>query len=418
MRVRFVAGRLNPTGGLTLATTRLARTLSEAGHAAEVVYAAGEPPTADGPRIRREDDLPDDGESVVAGDAVTVRRMLSRGDPDLLVVADPDPGLLRAASEVAPSILHSHVHDAVCPDGTRFWHRLRQPCRVVGGWKCLALRPVLGCSGRRRVLRPDPVREHQQRMGLLRSGRVGVVAISNEQRRLLREAGVPDRFVTVVPNLGIRRSAGDLAEAADRTPPTDRNTVAFIGRLDKAKGAEVLPEVASRLAEEDVRLRVFGDGYLRGSLAADLEPGVLGGRIDQRRVSGVLLWTRGVAFTSLWPEPGGIVGLDAQLFGAPLAAFRVGAALDWPAAELFAPGDGEQMAGWLADRPPVDTARRANVAADRQARYWQEVGRAAAATFTDFVATGTFDGGSESTVSDVLSLAMDPAGRSAGEAGT
>lgn len=119
-------------------------------------------------------------------------------------------------------------------------------------------------------------------------------------------------------------------------------------------------------------------------------PGCLRGSISQTKIAGVLAWARAVVFPSLWPEPGGIVGLDAQLFGVPMASFAVGAALDWPETELFRPGDSKAMADWLASQPPSFKPRDADVIAGRQSAYWERVGQRASQALEAFCKTGRF----------------------------
>src|SRR5262249_5032469 len=143
--------------------------------------------------------------------------------------------------------------------------------------------------------------------------------------------------IAVLPNLGIRMTAAKLAAVSSRTPEDWRDATAFVGRLSKAKGGQLLGALSGSLPK-DARLRVFGDGYMATRLAS-LPSGVLCGHVDQDSVTGVLMWARAAVFPSLWPEPGGIVGVDAQTIGVPLGAFDVGAARYWPTAERFSPGD-------------------------------------------------------------------------------
>ena len=166
----------------------------------------------------------------------------------------------------------------------------------------------------------------------------GIVAVSTDQAQLYAAHGVSLTRMAVVPNLSIRMTADELHAVAAATPERWRNAVAFFGRLTKAKGAALLPDIADALGE-DMRLRVFGEGYLAKGLE-HLLSGSLCGQIRQPEVAGVLMWARAVVFPSLWPEPGGIVGVDAQIMGIPVAAFDVGAARFWPAAARFPQGDG------------------------------------------------------------------------------
>jgi hypothetical protein len=379
----FVRGVM-PEGGLALASFRLAAALVEAGAEAEVLYCAGDPPPARAGLASRVEVDPAD--STAPRD---LRAALREAAPDVVVVGSGETADLRAAADVAPTLMHAHLHLGVCADTSRYWNRLRRPCAVTAGWKCAALRPVLGCNELKETLRPAAVAEQKRLLGLLREGGVGVLCVSTDQAERYIRHGVPAERVAALPNLGIRMAADELARAAESIPEGWRSAIAFVGRLSKTKGAELLPDLQRELSP-DARLRVFGEGYLESRLAS-LSPEALCGHVDQDAVAGALMWARGFVFPSLWPEPGGIVGVDALLMGVPVAAFDIGAGRYWPAAERFRRGDVAGMARWLDRRPALTGARDPHAVAAAQASYWSLVGERAARELASFAATRSFD---------------------------
>jgi glycosyltransferase involved in cell wall biosynthesis len=384
MRLAIVVRRVLPEGGLTLSAFRLAAALGEAGHEAEVIYDAGEPPA----------DLAAYGRRVpfVEEGASTSRRLaaaLEAAGVDAVLVDSGQVADLRAAAAVAPTAIHANMHDAVCPDRSRYWARAKQPCRVRAGWRCAALRPVLGCSGAHRALDPRPLVAQREILDLLRDGGLGVVAVSTDQAELYARHGVAAERIAVLPNLGIRASADSLAEAARQTPEGWRGATAFFGRLSKQKGGQLLADLADRLPAA-ARFRIFGDGYLGRRIAATQPAEVMCGHVPQSAVTGVMMWARALAFTSLWPEPGGIVGVDAQLMSVPVAAFDVGAPRHWPAARRFSPGDVDAMADWLARCEEPAGRRDPEAVAAAQAGYWARIGARGAELMGDLAGRGTF----------------------------
>ncbi len=387
MFVRFVIPGVGSSGGLFLAAYRLATVLTEAGHRCELTV----PPSLGSAaasgitlQVRIVDELPETAHGPVA-DKISLRRGLSAGAPDLLIIGHGSFDVLDASASVGPTMLHAHVSWPACPDATRYWHRVGRPCAVRAGVKCLALRPALGCGGRAEVVTPRYVLNWHRLIKLLASETVGTIAISGPQAALMCEHGIPEDKLTVLPNLGMRMQPREIADAAANVPEGDRSAVAYFGRLSKAKGASMLPRFAARAPAPG--LRIFGDGYLGASLAPALGDS-LRGNVPQHQVAGVLAWARAVVFPSRWPEPGGIVGLDAQLFGVPLASFALGAALDWPATELFKLGDSNAMAAWLASQPTVFRSRDADAISARQAIYWGRVQQRASAMLNLFATTG------------------------------
>jgi glycosyltransferase involved in cell wall biosynthesis len=386
MKTTLFVREVIPEGGVALATFRLATTLVEAGGDAEVLYCAGEPP-ADMAGLGRRIG----GQS--QGSPRDLRAALEEAAPQVIVIGSGEEDDLRAAREVAPTVLHAHLHMGTCADASRYWYRLKRPCAVKGGWKCTAIRPVLGCNELRETLKPSAVARQQRLLALLKSSDVGVLCVSTDQAELYIRHGMPQSRVACVPNLGIRMGAEELGRAAQSVPEEWRSAIAFVGRLSKTKGGELLPQLHSLLSPS-AHLRVFGEGYLGGTLSA-LPPSVLCGHVSQEAVAGILMWARALVFPSLWPEPGGIVGIDAQVMGVPLAAFDIGAGRHWPAAERFDRTDLEGMACWLDARESRSEARDAAAVAAAQARYWQRIGVWTRKELTRFGASGEFAGSSE-----------------------
>jgi glycosyltransferase involved in cell wall biosynthesis len=116
----------------------------------------------------------------------------------------------------------------------------------------------------------------------------------------------------------------------------ESDTVLFAGRMTSLKGGHVLVEAASRAArmrKRPVRLLMAGDGPQRAewqTLAASRGvPAEFTGWVgndDRARVYGRAM---AVAVPSLWPEPFGLIGLDAASLGRPAVAFDVGGIGEW-----------------------------------------------------------------------------------------
>lgn len=388
--VRFVVPDVDRSGGVFHGATRLATALTEQGLDCDVVISPSDrqrravaPGLFDLRTLELLGGRPERNPTSLRG----LRAALADGGPELLVVDQGDVEVLETAASVAPTVLHAQMSWPACPDATRYWHRAERECTVRAGWKCLPIRPLLGCSGLSDAVRPLPVLRRRRLADMISGGELSVIAISGPQAQLLREAGAPDGRLCVVPNLGMRLSADELARAAAEVAIDDRSAVVFFGRLTKSKGGLLLERIA-RVAPAP-GLRVFGDGYLRDALRPVLA-GQLRGAVGQAGVAGMLTWARAVVFPSLWPEPGGIVGIDAQLFGVPTGAFAVGSPLDWPGVQRFAPGDGAALARWAADRPDVTRPRDPAAIAERQRRYWDRVGARAAIAVRSLLQVGRF----------------------------
>jgi glycosyltransferase involved in cell wall biosynthesis len=114
------------------------------------------------------------------------------------------------------------------------------------------------------------------------------------------------------------------------------DTILFGGRMTSLKGGHVLIDAAARagaILGRKVRVLMAGDGPQRaawqrqaGSLGVETE--FTGWVAAEDRPS---VYSRGLflAVPSLWPEPFGLIGLDAAALGKPAVAFDVGGVREW-----------------------------------------------------------------------------------------
>ncbi len=144
----------------------------------------------------------------------------------------------------------------------------------------------------------------------------------------------------------------------DADPPIERpatDRVFFAGRLTKLKGGSLLVRAmaqASKTLRRPLVLIVAGEGPERETmerLARRLGLAVeFHGWVDRTKCVALMRGVDLLAAPSLWPEPFGLVGLEAGCVGLPAVAFDVGGIRDWlrpgQSGEM-APGDPPTVAG-------------------------------------------------------------------------
>lgn len=117
-------------------------------------------------------------------------------------------------------------------------------------------------------------------------------------------------------------------------PPliADKPRIFTAGRLSAGKGFDLLIDI---LAELDMpfELRIAGDGPDREQLEKrahdkNISVDFLGYLMPERLIEHYH-WSRVVVFPSTYPEPFGIVGLEAMGAARPVVAFDVGGVSDW-----------------------------------------------------------------------------------------
>jgi glycosyltransferase involved in cell wall biosynthesis len=160
--------------------------------------------------------------------------------------------------------------------------------------------------------------------------------------------------------------------------PPGSGSVCFVGRLARTKGVDVLIR-AVRSAPSVRRLEVVGDGYHRAELEA-LARGTgidvrFHGWLSPREVRAVMSGVDVIAVPSVWPEPFGIVGLEAMAAGRAVVASRIGGIPEWlddgRTGTLVTPGAVDELAAALehAAGDPSSAARMGRTGWDRVARF-------------------------------------------------
>ena len=231
----------------------------------------------------------------------------------------------------APVVKMMHGYLGTCVSGQKaFLFPDATACSRTCGPACLVL------YGPRRCGRLDPAeaianyRWAARQRALFPRYQSLVVASRHMQAEYLAHGVEPSR-VHVLP-LFAAPHAHPAAPSSGR-----RVDVAFAGRLTPLKGAGALvaaAQSASRSLGRKVSVVLAGEGPERASLAAAARgyPGVeleAPGWLNPQLLNGLFARATVLAVPSLWPEPFGLVGLEAGSLGVPAIAFDVGGISEW-----------------------------------------------------------------------------------------
>ena len=254
----------------------------------------------------------------------------------------------RALAARWPVVKFMHGYFGTCIGGQkRHGFPVAQPCDRTFGIACLALYGPRHCG----ELKPGTfVRQYRwarEQHGLLSRYRTMVVASEHMKQEFVRN-GVPPSQIHVNPlfpthkhqfagkhefvGSGFSRTKARLK--ADST--SEESCVAFVGRMTVLKGGDLLVDAvaqASTTLGRPIRLLLIGDGPQR----AVWEQRALSRRVPYTSTG----WLNGderwaalrqatlLALPSSWPEPFGLVGLEAAALGIPAVAFDVGGVREW-----------------------------------------------------------------------------------------
>ena len=200
-------------------------------------------------------------------------------------------------------------------------------CARTLGPACLALYGPRHCG----VLKPSALvngyRWARSQQQLLPRYRTVVVASQHMVDEYARHGAPRDRLalLPLFPSLPI--GAHDSGS---------NDTVLFLGRMTTLKGGDILVRAVGRATAElgrPIRLIMGGDGPQRPEwqrlaqrerVAADFP-----GWLDSTRRLAALAHAAVLAVPSVWPEPFGLVGLEAAARGVPAVAFDTGGIRQW-----------------------------------------------------------------------------------------
>ncbi len=239
--------------------------------------------------------------------------------------------LERALLAIAPAVLFAHSYVGLCISGSRTWQKTNTPCTRSLGPGCLVKYFPSRCGGRSPVTMWQDYRRQRARHDLHRRYAAIIVA-SWHMAATFAPAGI-NRRVHVMPV---------PVPAPVANAPRERGTpikMVFAGRLERLKGVQFVVEAAAEACAQlgiAGQLRVIGDGPMRVAIEEGarshqsdrLQVSVQGWQNDQRR-DAVLADADVLLVPSVWPEPFGLIGLEAARFGVPAAAFSSGGIPEW-----------------------------------------------------------------------------------------
>ncbi|HWT59854.1 MAG TPA: glycosyltransferase family 4 protein [Rhizobium sp.] len=222
------------------------------------------------------------------------------------------PAIFKALAQVAGRcVVHAHDFFTACPNGAFFDYQAQEIClrRPLGGG-CIAT----ACDKRSYSHKLWRVARGSNILRLLKGqaefGRI--ILLHEKMASFLVGTGYrPERLTTIrnpVAPLSINRIE---AEANDE--------LVFIGRLDEEKGVE---DAVAATRRAGVRLCVIGDGPLMPRVAASGDHVRAVGWQSHAEIGPIIRKARALLMPSRYPEPFGLVAIEAARSGLPVIMSR------------------------------------------------------------------------------------------------
>jgi glycosyltransferase involved in cell wall biosynthesis len=329
MRIAFVNHCRRKVGGAEVYLDSVLTAFARAGHDIAWLY------ETDPPSDRELIGLPPEAHTWSASTLgiTTSLHELTDWRPDIIYTHGLlDPGFEAAVIGIARSALYVHNYYGTCISGDKL-HSTSVPrvCERRFGPACLLHYFPQRCGGRSPLTMISRYSVQSRRLDLMHR----YSALITNSRHMIRE----------LERHGLKADCVYPFTGADVTnpaaPPFDADPLrlVFAGRMSSLKGGEyllsALPQVQSAL-DRKLHVTFAGDGPERNTwhrradqiktdrLTFDF-PGWQSSVNLQRVIASAHL----LVFPSIWPEPFGLAGLEAGLFGVPTVAFAVGGIPEW-----------------------------------------------------------------------------------------
>ncbi|HUR56026.1 MAG TPA: glycosyltransferase family 4 protein [Gemmataceae bacterium] len=365
MRALVVNYHARPVGGVETHLRAVLPRLAERVGTLALLTVEGGDPGPSGVPVAGVEWLPDAGDT-----PDRVANTAARWRPDVVYTHGLGPPAFEAELvEQFPTVMFMHNYGGLCASGTKC-HSFPgvRPCGRTLGPGCLALWYPRRCGGTNPVAAVRRYRTERARLRSMKACRAVVVASRHMAAEMVRNGVRADRVhhVPLFPT----------GATPDPVPPAPRpfsGRVLFVGRLTALKGLnhllDALPRAAASLGRP-LTLVVAGDGPDRAKLeAAARRAGVRAeflGWVSSDRRDAEMRAADLLAVPSVWPEPFGLVGVEAGCVGLPAVGYAVGGIPDW-----LEPGvSGESAPG---DRPDPRELAAAIVRALADPDHWQRL---------------------------------------------
>ncbi|MGD9388722.1 MAG: glycosyltransferase family 4 protein [Gammaproteobacteria bacterium] len=256
--------------------------------------------------------------------------ILQSFDPDVVLVHKlADAPLARRLAELRPSIRFVHDHDVYCPRRHKYFPLTGKVCERPAGATCYAA----GCFVERSPagsIMPVSFRGFGafQRNMTANRGMRRYVAGSRWVAGQLERNGFNAEHIDVVHP--VPRAVTGLRAL----PRTDKPNILFVGQIVRGKGVDLMLHALAVLPGE-WQATVVGDGnHLPQCQAMARELGLkdrvrFTGWVPHDQLEAHYADAMVTVVPSRWPEPFGMVGVEAMARGRPVVGFDTGGITDW-----------------------------------------------------------------------------------------
>lgn len=266
-----------------------------------------------------------------------LQSIIEKWQPDIVIDQGVDPGKNRLNWLTRYPVIHiGHDYRALCISGEKTWKQKQyEPCNVPLSSNCLLKYFPNKCGGRNPLTMIRNYHLATRRLNFIKQSRA-IITLSSHMLREFQRLAPKIPIHQVPPPIPRIRTVTDIKH---RTDDGTLNLV-YMGRIVQLKGLNILLGALAKVSnKQKINLTVIGDGPAKHDaerLAHQLFQNVTNIKVefvgwisDESTRIELLQSMHWLVIPSLWPEPYGLVGLEAGAMGIPSIAFDTGGIPSW-----------------------------------------------------------------------------------------
>lgn len=257
--------------------------------------------------------------------------LIDRFKPDVALIHKADGRTIADVASKVPSVRMVHDHDLVCLRGHKYFPISKQICDKPAGLSCLQHLCFIQPDRSQRAL-PLKLASLKAQKKLIESNAAlkRLIVGSEWMKSSLMNNGFHEQQIAIVPPIP---SSLDALNGLTQRTEVGKEFL-FVGQLLRGKGVDLMIRALKGLQGE-WRARFVGEGNFRPKAerlvsALGLESRIqFTGWVDHEQLDTYYRNALALIVPSRWPEPFGMVGLEAMKRSVPVIGFAVGGIADW-----------------------------------------------------------------------------------------
>jgi glycosyltransferase involved in cell wall biosynthesis len=246
-------------------------------------------------------------------------------NPDIIYIHKmSDVGILKPLLKKVRIVRMVHDHDICCPRRHKYFLLSGRVCRHKADWRCWLDGAFIGREDSRLLF----ININNKLREIRRNQKLELILVGSRfMQEELFQNGFQQSGVSILPP-----AVKQADQSFSKIPSAPE--ILFVGQLIKGKGVDLLLTALAKL-EIPFNAVIVGDGNSRRELESlrdklGLQESVqFKGWVNNSEIGKYYFAAKVVTVPSRWPEPFGMIGLEAMRYGRPVVAFNVGGIGDW-----------------------------------------------------------------------------------------